>query len=1463
MLLESDAPMPMRTRILLAAFGWLLLLNGAQAQTVETLASANLYEPYAVAVDARTNLYYFTDSANGRVVRLSAAGGKPTTLGDGLMAGPQGIVLTKSGLVVAEPVANRLSLMSLEGEVSLFAGGTRGSGDGKGAAAQFNAPAGLAADDAGNVFVADVKNNSIRKVTPQGVVTTYAKGFYEPAGVAVGENGALYVTDTRNHQIVLIPSEGANPVVIAGAFRLSGNDDGPGAAALFNGPRGLLWIGGETGLLVADTGNHSIRRVFQKNGAWRVQTFAGRSGEAGLVGGVFADARFNGPVGMAVDLDGNLLVADLYNNALRLMKREQVVLPEITPSSGSYSNSISLSIKSTTPNALFYYATNGVEPSRQSGFTTGLLDLTAGPVALKLRGYQPDFAASQVISNSYSFFVAPLAFDPAGGSFSNDVRVAISTATTGADLRFTTDGSVPTLLSSKWSDSTLSSNVTLRVRGFRPGFEATEIVSNRFDFAVAPIEVFPAGGTFTNEMPISVRTATEGVDLRFTSDGSQPSATSAKWTPTNAINGIIQIKAFKNGYSASTVASNSFRFVVADPVMSPAGLSTNDSVSVSLVSPTLGAQFFYTLDGSEPDRNSSGPVANGGTVSVGRTGILKVRGFKSGFESSAIVSSTFVLKVSTPSISPSGASADNPTDVTLASETPGAKIFWSIDPLDPGVKKGTLYEVGKPISLATSATMRVRAARDGFSDSDISSADFKFTVATPEIQPLNTTNINQVTVSITSTTSLPDGVAGLYLTTDGTEPTSKSFRYTAPFVLTTNAVIKVVGIRKGFTSSAVVSSDIKIKVPNLSMSPNSGYFPNGATVSLALLQARADARIYYTLDGSEPTESSVSYAGPFAVNQVVSSGQDLRLIRARAFAPGTLPSEIVSGQPVQENSIGIPRDMKAGIGSTIVVPVVLNLRTNLTLRSIQFRVEVTPDSPGAKPLASELRGLNSTTNDFIRLAGSSAGNGPAIITYSPYRSGVTSGLAMSAIGTNANLAISDFGTVAMLALSIPSDSKVGQTYKIRVVEPSGTTNALQAKLDLKAMETRTVTVENVPYLVGDTSVGGWYNAGEFGDGSLDNADVNNAFYASLGIRVPYPFSDVFDAMDAYPDDDDGAVGGDGQIRFLDWQRILSRSLKRDAKNWKRVWALGGVRSTASATLPGSPSLPASLSKGFANKDLWFRQAVLSAGVIDQVLPGSAVEVPVSINVRKGGSISGAQFRVEVTPRSGNSSSLAVSFAPAKGMPVPLGGAGLPENQTVVSWPLIPSAAFTPALQSVHTLGYVRFQVPESAKAGDSFAIHFLNPDAAPDANTQYDIESLPGCVWVGVKAQQPAETISDEWKAHYFGSIDDPRAVRDADSDGDGVPNWAEYVAGTSPVKAASKLELSQPEIHRSSAATTVALRWQTVQGRSYIVESSSSLTSGKWATVFEDGAGDGEVHETQVSTASGSTVFYRIRLQP
>lgn len=319
---------------------WLcgVLACSASAQTVDTLVTGNLAEPHSVAVDAE-NVFYITDSANNRIMKYSPDSGALTVLagsamqigggdGKGINASfysPQGIAAARGGLVVADYGNHTIRFISLTGEVTTLAGeaGAPGMEDGQGAEGRLRFPSGLAADNNGVIYIADSKNNAIRKLDLDNQLSTFATGLFEPAAVVVGDNGEIWVADTRNHTIKAFDSAGEllEDRIIGGNNRfLSGSVDAlNGNNARFNKPSGLMWLGAGVGLLVADTGNHTLRRVVFNPDVndYSVTTFAGTSGKSGFENGTLDEALFNSPIGMARDENNGFAVVDLANNALR------------------------------------------------------------------------------------------------------------------------------------------------------------------------------------------------------------------------------------------------------------------------------------------------------------------------------------------------------------------------------------------------------------------------------------------------------------------------------------------------------------------------------------------------------------------------------------------------------------------------------------------------------------------------------------------------------------------------------------------------------------------------------------------------------------------------------------------------------------------------------------------------------------------------------------------------------------------------------------------------------------------------------------------------------------------------------------------------------------------------------------------------------------------------------------------
>ena len=219
----------------------------------------------------------------------------------------QSFVRLSSGDIFGIEYANIYHIKP-DGTMSVFAGNNAyGYADGTGIAASFGEMGGIANDAAGNLYVTDNNsrdglNSRVRKITPAGVVTTYAQGLRGPEGIAVDGNGIIYVSQAEA-QIMKIAKDGT--VSLLAGKTVTGKDNGTGANASFNNP---VWLTlDKTGnIYVADIGNNLIRKITP---AGEVTTVAGSSAN-GSQDGIGAAASFSSPSAVQVDSKGNLIIAD-------------------------------------------------------------------------------------------------------------------------------------------------------------------------------------------------------------------------------------------------------------------------------------------------------------------------------------------------------------------------------------------------------------------------------------------------------------------------------------------------------------------------------------------------------------------------------------------------------------------------------------------------------------------------------------------------------------------------------------------------------------------------------------------------------------------------------------------------------------------------------------------------------------------------------------------------------------------------------------------------------------------------------------------------------------------------------------------------------------------------------------------------------------------------------------------------
>ena len=330
-------------------------------------AVARFNTPMGIAVDSRGNVYIadsqpvelFEDFTQGEIwpagnstIRKIAPTGTVTTVAgtsgiygsaDGTGGGAQffdpfGVAADGAGnLYVADTFNNTVRKISASGIVATLAGapGVSGSADGKGTAGRFSNPYGIAVDSAGNAYVADTNNDTVRRITPGGVVTTFAGAagipgsadgagpsarFNQPFGIAVDSSGTVYVADSGNSTIRKITPDGT-VTTLAGQAGVYGSADGVGAAARLSRPLGVA-VDGAGFVYVADTGNCTIRKVTP---AGTVSTLAGLAGVPGDSDGIGSSARFDGANGVAADALGDVYVADSSNGTVRMITPAGVV----------------------------------------------------------------------------------------------------------------------------------------------------------------------------------------------------------------------------------------------------------------------------------------------------------------------------------------------------------------------------------------------------------------------------------------------------------------------------------------------------------------------------------------------------------------------------------------------------------------------------------------------------------------------------------------------------------------------------------------------------------------------------------------------------------------------------------------------------------------------------------------------------------------------------------------------------------------------------------------------------------------------------------------------------------------------------------------------------------------------------------------------------------------------------------
>lgn len=490
-------------------------LAGNAGSTDGAGSSARFNSPTGVAVDSSGNVYV-VESVNNTLRVITAVSDVTTLAGTAGTVGstdstnsaarfktPSSVAVDTSGnIYIADYGNHTIRKVTSTGTVTTFAGlaGSPGTADGTGTAARFNSPAGVAVDSSGNVYVADAANCCIRKITPGGGVTTLAgtagtfgttdgtgaaARFFLPFGVAVDSSGSVYVADTYNQTIRKVTAGGV-VTTFAGTAGSPGSTDGTGTAALFRSPRSVA-VDSSGNVFVADYDNDVIRKI---SSAGVVLTLAGSAGVKGSTDADGAAARFRGPSGIAVDIAGNIYIADSGNHTIRRGLKPSAPNITVQPVSQTIvtNGTVTFYVTATGGGTLYYqWRKDGTNLSSQVSSSLSLVNAQtnqAGAYSVVVSNSTASVVSQSAQLSFYTNYtntvLGGIVFDALNGQPRPNVVVSVAgtNITSGVDgsFHFTAVPALPvTLVGSLSGYAPFSDTLNLQVG-----------VSNHYEFAISP-----------------------------------------------------------------------------------------------------------------------------------------------------------------------------------------------------------------------------------------------------------------------------------------------------------------------------------------------------------------------------------------------------------------------------------------------------------------------------------------------------------------------------------------------------------------------------------------------------------------------------------------------------------------------------------------------------------------------------------------------------------------------------------------------------------------------------------------------------------------------------------------------------------------------------------------------------------------------------------------------------------------
>jgi alpha-tubulin suppressor-like RCC1 family protein len=325
----------------------------------------------------------------------------------------------------------------------------------------------------------------------------------------------------------------------------------------------------------------------------------------------------------------------------------RVAVPVFSPSGGAFTANQNVAVTSATTGAEIHYTLNGTEPTQSdptvaSGGTV-LIDQSR---TLKARAWKAGVPTSATTTGVFTLAVASISMSPTGGTFTSPTTVTLSTATSGATIRYTTDGTTPTESSTAYSAPlSVSTSTVIKAVGFKTNWSSSAVASSTYTMNFGTLSaptISPGTGGYSGSVTVTLSSNQSGATVRYTTNGSTPTSSSTAYTTPLVIASSLTLKAkaFHPDYTTSAEASAGYTITLLAPTFSLASGTYAPGTAVTVTSPDPTATIRITLNGSDP--TSTDPIASGSSVILGSF-TLKARAFKSGVQDSPVTSATYVI----------------------------------------------------------------------------------------------------------------------------------------------------------------------------------------------------------------------------------------------------------------------------------------------------------------------------------------------------------------------------------------------------------------------------------------------------------------------------------------------------------------------------------------------------------------------------------------------------------------------------------------------------------------------------------------------------------------------------------------------------------------------------------------------------------------------------------------------------